>query len=388
MGYWAKLKAGINVPPKPKLPSLTITYPTIVLRNAKQEHKLEFIDIDSMSDEELKLLDGLGWLTAKSQEDFIKWGKKVRVPKKVDIYHPLIIEYQKEIEYRKQRDKEHKFRDTLRFYNFTLHPKTEYRPNSPVIPIYVSDRCSSRAFRIIDTLIKIVEDLGGKVKVETSYLAKERDNASIRIFKNQFSFQAKEKMAKRRTVIASFPTEKIANEFRPMYEKVFTGILEIEFEQTSNYWEKSGKIFTFTDSVDSPLEDQLGKMIVILFKTAQETEIAKIIAEREAEIKAEEQECIQKIEEEQKKRQQELIEREKCQKQLIDNIEQQMDDWYKAQKLRQYAQTLEIHVINAANEQERKFLDRYIELVRKKADFCDPIIKIIEEIKKIGLKIE
>ncbi len=387
-GYWAKLKAGQAVPPKPNLPALKIKLPTIILKDAKQDHEIEFIDIGSWSTEDLKMLDGLSILTPQSKEAFLKWCGKIQVPKKVDPYHPMIIEYQQEMEYRRARDKEHKFRDIFQFRHVFLNPKIEYRPDTLVLPISVSDNQSSRTFRIIDTLIKTVEELSGKVTVEkSSYYAEGKDNATITVFKDSFSLKIRELMAKRRAIITSIPKEKLTREFKPMYEKVSTGKLEIEFEQKLNYSEKekTDHVFIFKDSDELPLEDQLGEMIKTLFKAAQETKIAQIIARREAEIREVERERLREIEEEKEKRHQELIEREKRQKQLVDNIELQMDDWYKTQKLRQYAQTLEAHVAATADEVEKKHLDKYIQLVRKKADACDPIQKIIDEIKSIGL---
>lgn len=389
MGYWAKLKAGQKVTPKPILPTIKVKLPTIILKDAKQEREIEFIDIGSQSTETLKTFDGMGVLTRQSQEEFAKWCRKVKVCKKVDSYHPLIIEYQKEVEYRKVRDKEHKFRDIFRFHNVPIHPKIEYRADNLVLPISVSDNQSNRTFRIIDTLIKAVEELDGKVTVEKHFHPTEaKDNATISVFKDSFSFQIKEMMAKRRAVIANTPVEKIAREFRPMYEKVFIGILEMEFRQKLHYWEKEKeeRVFTFKDSTELSLEDQLGEIIKTLFKTAQESKITQIIADREEEIREEERACLQEIEAEKEKRQQEIIMREKRQKQLVNNIEQQMDDWYKTQKLRQYVQTLEVHVASTADEVEKKSLVKYIDLVRKKADNCDPIGKIIEEIKSIGLE--
>lgn len=48
-----------------------------------------------------------------------------------------------------------------------------------------------------------------------------------------------------------------------------------------------------------------------------------------------ERERLHAIEEEQqRKKQQELMAREKRQKQLVENIEQQMDGWFQAQRLR------------------------------------------------------
>lgn len=44
----------------------------------------------------------------------------------------------------------------------------------------------------------------------------------------------------------------------------------MEFQQMPGYREenKTGSIFTFKDTAGSPLEDQLGEMILVMFKAA------------------------------------------------------------------------------------------------------------------------
>lgn len=392
IGYWTKRKAGLAVPPKPKLPPLKVNRPTIVLKDTKQELEIEFIDLDSQSTEDLKMLDGLGVLTPNSREDFVKWRRKIQVPKKVDPYLPLIIEYQKEIEYRKVRDKEHKFREYFRYTDISLNSEVKYRDDSPVLPIDVSDKQSQRAFRIVDALIKTVENLNGKVIVE-KYFGRgvgAKDNAKISVFKNSFTFQIREMMTKRREVMAGLPAAERAREFRPLYEKVFIGTLEMEFQQMPGYREESkqGPTFTFKDSAGLPLEDQLGEMILVMFKAAQEARIAEVIREREEEAREMERERLHAIEEEQRKKQQELMAREKRQKQLVENIEQQMDGWFQAQKLRRYADEIERYAKSAEDPATKESLDRYVKLVREKAGKCDPIAEIISEIKAIGIEVE
>lgn len=389
-GYWAKLKAGLQVPPKPALPNLKVKTQAIVLKDTKQEREIEFIDIGSQSTEVLKTLAGMEVLQKQSQQDFAKWCRKIQVPKKVDLYHPLIIEYQEEIEYRKVRDKEHKFRDHFRYTDILLNSKVKYRENNPVLPIFVSDKQLQRAFRIIDTLIKTVENLDGKVTVDKlSYHPKEaKDNVSITVFQSSFSFQITEIMSKRRDVMANMPEEKKVREFRPLYEKVFTGILEVEFKQTPPSWEKdkTERVFALKDSTELSLENQMGEMVQFMFKAAQEVKIDRIIREREEEKKRKELEHQREIEQEKQKQLQVIIALEKRQKQLVANIEQQMDDWFKAQRLRQYAEALEEYALATGDEATKELLSSYIALVRQKAESCDPIDVILNEIRSIGLK--
>ncbi|QDR81316.1 hypothetical protein [Sporomusa termitida] len=390
LGYWAKVRAGAKVP-KPELPVLKVKEETIVLKNMKHEHEMEFIDISAQPIEELKKLDGLGVFTPRSREAFARWCEKIHVPKKVDPFHPLIIEYQKEIEYRKVRDKEHRFRDMFQFRDVAFYPKVKYRPDQLVLPIHVSDRQHNRACRIVDTLIKAVEELGGKVKVESHYPQREAaDNAIISLFKNSFSFQMKEMMAKRRVVIASTLPEDRAHEFKPMCEKIFTGKLEIEFKRTPEYWEKNNaeRVIALADSAEASLEEQLGEAFKWMVKTAQEAKIAWVIQNREEELRERERERQRTIEEERQKKLQAILAMEKRQKQLVENVEPQMTGWFKAQKLRQYADEIETYAKQVVNPEEKEALDRYIQLVRRKAEKSDPIAEIVQEIKAISVKAE
>ncbi|WP_196605409.1 hypothetical protein [Pectinatus haikarae] len=391
LGYWAKVKAGAKVS-KPELPVVKAKEESIVLRNTKHEHEMEFIDISAQPTEKLKKLDGLDVFTPRSREAFEKWCGKIHVSKKVDPFHPLIIEYQKEIEYRKVRNREHQFRDMFQFGDVAFFPKVQYRPDHMVLPIKVSDRQSNRACRIVDALIKAVEEVGGKVKVESPHYNQREaaDCASINLFKNSFSFQVKEAMAKRRAVIADMPSENMVHEFRPMYEKVFTGKLEIEFKQISDYWEKDKmeRVLALADSAEASLEEQLGEVFKWMVKTALEAKIAWVIQNREEEIRERERERQRAIEEERQKELQTIQAMEKRQKQLVENIEQQMAGWFKAQKLRKYADEIEAYAKQVVDLEVKKSLDRYVQLVRRKAKKNDPIAEIVQEIKAIGVKTE
>lgn len=388
LGYWAKVKAGTEMP-KPKLPVLKVKEETIVLKNVKHEHEIEFIDIRGLSTEELRGLDGLDVFTVHSREAFAKWCGKIHVPKKVDPVHPLITEYQKEIEYRKGRDREHQFRDIFQFSGIAFFPKVQYRTDHTVLPIKVSDRQSNRACRIIDTVIKSVEELGGKVQVEKPHYNQREvgDCAFITLFKSSFTFQLNEQMAKRRAVIADIPPENRDSELRPMYEKVFAGKLELELKRIPDCWEKDKpeQVLALADSTDTSLEEQLGEAFRWMVQTAQEEKISWAIQRREEEIKERERERQRTIEEEKQKKLQAILAMEKRQKQLVENIEPQMAGWFKAKKLRQYADEIEAYANQVVDPEEKESLDRYVQLVRNKAEKSDPIAEIVQEIKEIGL---
>ncbi|MHC1762551.1 MAG: hypothetical protein AB9917_24120 [Negativicutes bacterium] len=393
IGYWAKVKAGVEVPPQPKLPPIKIQPETIVVTETKgtHTHAIEFLNLSEKSTEELQQMEGLEILTAQSQKDFLKWCKNIQVPRKVDPYHPLIAEYQKEMEYRKLRDKEHKFREHFRYGSVTYYAKVEYRENILVLPIDVSEKQQQRAFRIVDTFIKLIAELKGKVAVEQlSYNQKDiKDNVNFLLFQKRFSFQIRELMVKRRSLMMTLPDAKMVKEFKPLYEKVYAGIMEIELKQMSaDYWEKNEvlKTFIFKDKKENPLEDQLGEIIKTIFIAIQEDRIKAAIEWREKETRELEQERLREIEEEKQKKLQVLIAREKRQKKLVEDVEDHMGVWYKAQKLRQYADRIEEYAASQEDAEINRALIRYASLVRKKAEESDPIDHIVSEMKEVGIK--
>lgn len=133
------------------------------------------------------------------------------------------------------------------------------------------------------------------------------------------------------------------------------------------------------------IEKQLGDVFVSLFKTANEAKIVRFIAEREYKQKAKEQQRLQEIEEEKKKKVQETEERNRRKRYLIENIEDQMEGWFKSQKLHAYAKELEEFASGMSEDTTKELLARYIRLVRQKAEKCDPLIEILNEIKEIAI---
>lgn len=381
-GYWAKLQAGKKVPSQPKLPPLHVAalQQKFYNKDTKKHKIIELIDLENQTSEQLKELGGMDLFTPESRESFLKWCSKIQIPKRIDNYDPLINDYQNEIAYRKARDEEHQFRDVFRYF-MSMTYKIEYRNNRAVLPISVSDKKTNRALRIVDTMIKSVKELGGEVTVG----AGENDNATFRIFDHAFSFQMNEKMVKRRSLLSNLSSDNKSMEFRPMYEKIYSGVFEIELKEILNYWVKvkAPGVYSFVDSVGSQIESQLGEIFSLLCKSAIEAKIANIIADRENEIKEKEQRRLRKIEEERKIKHQQLEEQNRRKQQLTQNIEKQLEAWNISQKLRRYADELEKHKTDMDDEKAKELLSVYITLVRQKADGCNPITDILKKVEGI-----
>lgn len=388
-GYWAKLNDAKPVVEKPELPPLK----TIVSREqgygvqtAEDRSILKFIDTDTLSIEELKELkelDSMNLLTSDSKKRFINWCSKIKVPKRIENYDPLILAHQSEIAYRKARDEEHKFKDIT--YSMLSKSKIKYQNNQAAIPINVSEKEIGRVYRIMDTFIKAIRELNGRIKVELSE-RKEEDFASIDLNGNTASFIISERKVKRRSLQSNFQQENVTRGFRPSYEGVFNGELIIEFNEVIHFSD-GNKVpelpLKFEDSINIKLEDQLGEILIALCTLLNKVKIANIIRNREYAEKKNVQRRFYEIEEE-NKRQLQITEEQRCKKEhLVEGMEQQMENWYKSQRLKKYAEELETFVATAADANTKEILKAYIILVNKKAESCNPIDDILNEVKKI-----
>ncbi|PYG86761.1 hypothetical protein LY28_02787 [Ruminiclostridium sufflavum DSM 19573] len=379
VGHWAKLQAGKESVPKPKLPPMKIIKQTIIDEDKK--HVIEFEDICEKTDSELESADVMGLLTPESKEKFIQWCQKIQVPKKIDNYSQLINEYQKEIEYRKARDKEHVFHENFRYTEFywTTHYKTPYRVNVAILPITVSEKQSSRALRIMDTLISSVSELGGKVYVNRG----DKDNATFTVFNHDFSFYMNEIMIKRREKLLKSNEGISYTEFKPMYEKQYSGLLKIDFTELSDNRarEKSSQSLHFQDSLEEPLEKQFGEVFISLFKIANEAAIARYIAEREYEKRIKEEQRLREIEAENLREKQRTEARNQRRIKFNQNIDRHIDEWFKYQNIKKYINDLNEHLPTITDLEEKEILADYLLLLRDKAEKANPINNVIKEIR-------
>ncbi|MNC08158.1 hypothetical protein D3C75_557340 [compost metagenome] len=119
-------------------------------------------------------------------------------------------------------------------------------------------------------------------------------------------------------------------------------------------------------------------------KNAIEISKSRHIVEREYEIKKNEQKHLHAIEEANKQIIKQLQEYNLRKQHLVQNIENQMESWFKAQKLRDYAEELDRFVATCTDKTTKESVAIYIRLVRETAEECDPVEDILREIKALN----
>ncbi|ETT74130.1 hypothetical protein C173_10031 [Paenibacillus sp. FSL R7-277] len=341
---------------------------------------IEIMDMNDYSIDQLKELDAYELMTPESKVKFNKWCKALQVVKQTKYLHPLIAEYQNELAYRKARDEEHQFRKEIDPY-LLRHSKVEYRRNKAVLSMDISDKLANRAFRIMNCLIDAVGELGGNLNVH----AGEEDNAHIRLFNHDFSVSLIETKVKRRSLLSELQSGSMTIGLRPMYEKIPSGLLKMEIKEILGYVDrnKKAKSICYSETLDRPFEEQIGEFIADLLMNAIDISVYRHIVEREFEIKKKEQERLCTIEEAKKLELKRLEEYNLRRQHLTQNIENQMNNWFKAQKLRGYTEELERFVAACMDETEKELITTYIQLVREAAEDCDPVKDILSEMKTL-----
>ncbi|WP_422449264.1 hypothetical protein [Thermoanaerobacterium sp. DL9XJH110] len=94
--------------------------------------------------------------------------------------------------YRKKRDKALKQASFSSSYYASV--KSKYRDNKPILPINVSESNMNRAYRILDTIMKTLEDMEAYTQVS---LDSGKDTAYFVVMHSAFYFELKEDTRKK-----------------------------------------------------------------------------------------------------------------------------------------------------------------------------------------------
>jgi DNA polymerase II small subunit/DNA polymerase delta subunit B len=213
----------------------------------------------------------------------------------------------------------------------------------------------------------------------------DKDNATFMLFNHGFSFSINEIMIKRRTKLLSSKENTLHTEFKPMYEKLYSGLLEIDFTEIldNRTREREAKRLHFQDSENEPLEKQLGKIFISLFRISNEATIARYISERELEKRRKEEQRLREIEAEKLREQQRIEAKNQRRIKFHQNIDRHIEEWFKYQDLKKYINDLNELLQTMVDPESKEIIEEYLLLLKEKTDKANPINNIISEIKSL-----
>jgi hypothetical protein len=338
-GYWMKLKAGEKLE-RPRLPPLKYGIAEtheIVLHDGQRESK--------SSPEMLK----------QDLPPELKSAKPIRVSKTLRNPHPLVIQTERVLS-KAEPDK----------YGVLRPWRREY------LDIRVSPTSLKRALRIMDALIKGIEERGFSISNRVNSRFPE---THLTIFDESIRFSLSEKTRQ----IAHVPTKKEVEEQKryywntpPKWDYVPTGMLSLNIDRysASNFRKR------WSEGPKTRLEDLLNSFLLGAVGVAMEIKERRRVREEEQRRREEERRIL---EEERKRRE--------IEKQRLRDLESQAERWAKSEQLRAYIRAVEKEA--AAQEDIdvlRNRLQEWVTWANEHADDLDPTKKLsmLRESRSLG----
>ncbi len=335
-GYWARVKAGYKVP-KPSLPKVTGE-----LRRYVRNYAIKYrTDIEQLSDAEIKSDGELHLLRDETKTLIKQICSMAEVKDKLTKPHKVIVKHKEDIKRKLKKNKESKNSSS----NYSRNIYYTNQESFCILPISSSEPNTSRALRILDVIMKAIEELEGYTQVGSN---SDGAYAYFVILRSEVGFELKEEVKKKRT---SKDDAEIQH------------CLVMQLNAKSWFYNKGNNYrFEFKDNDDENLEKQVGNIIYNMFVIANRIRAQDILEERE-----------EKRREEERKRQRILEQMRKGELAEINVLQQAASDWDIAEKIRRFANCFELKLREVNDIDKREKLSEWLKWAREKADWLDPL---------------
>lgn len=323
-GHWAKVKAGkkIKVPPLPKYDG---------------RDKI-VVTVQSEGPSGIKQGASLLFLTEKNREYVKQYCSTLTVPRELTKPHGLI-------------------RDTKQYHR--SRKESTRPPLNRVINMKVSDEQMERTYKFYDTLFKSLEHLGYTLEIRESKYRQYRNRNELLVCLNEdsvpISIKEKQKRVKHK------PTEEELESrfsFSPSYDYLMTGNLHFEIDSYH------AKRKNWNDTKTKKIENQIGEIIIWIMNAIHSKKINREKIEVEKARQLEEQLIRQEIEE-----------RKEDELKRLEQLNQYANDWEKAEKIRKFADAIELKIMSIDKEEEKEQIENWLKSAREKADLIDPLVE-------------
>lgn len=332
-GHWARVRAGEKI----SKPSLKPT-----------KGKTEFVGMRTYEGKKSVRrsvkIERLAFLTDEEKQAVLDAAENIKLTDVERPLHKKIISYKSKI---KQWNKEDRKPST------SQRSPRSYSNIPPFLAGVISEETLPRVLRIVDTLIRQIEKLGGSVNDDLSFVIR-NEKVTFSIHEDQDQVQHQLTKGETRD-LQSYENDvkRYSWARKPQirkYDYIFSGRLIVEIRE--------GKYFR--DSESSKLELRLGEMLVDLYEKSEVVRLDRI-----------------KLEEAERKRQEEklLYERRRIEYNLeverTIELENMSLDYQIACKIRDYVSALESQLSPDERDDETT---AWIEWALNKADWYDPTI--------------
>ncbi|MFJ5296844.1 hypothetical protein ACIQAL_09995 [Pseudomonas sp. NPDC088368] len=327
-GYWARLKAGKSVPPRPKLREY-VGHPMNLFRTTAPHTVVEPKPIDE------RLVPLLAFERAP--------GNQIIVPEHVKRWHPMTSAAR------------------LALKKPVIDTRGQPSTRAPALNICVSPALQDRALKLMDAVLKALETRGCRVE-------QGKQQVDILIMGRIYHLRAFEPCKRSPYVPTPKQLEDKARgrwSYWPNWTYQPTGQLHLLVNE--GY---AGKVI---DSPNKPVEMQLNTLLEQIMTNAVE---ALVNAEQQAIVN-----------EKRRQLREAAVERQRIQndeRKRLATLESDAQNWRRAQAIRDYLDALERSSISVPKATDRT---DYVQWARAKADWLDPLIGDVTDILDEDIKV-
>jgi len=348
-GYFTKLEFGkpvIKVPlPEFKINEIDFSIIEKRKKKVKEEAKKEIEKIikedinEKINDEFNIYTDKLEFLNEKEREHIIEEASRLSIADENKKLHKKINKHRYKVQEWNKKDNRPEF-SNKRY--------ERVKNNPPFLAGVISEESLPRVYRILDTLYRKIEDLGGKIN----------DNLSLKIRYEIVNFKIRESQDKVRHKVTKEEAFRLVSYEDSLKRNKWASKPQIR--KWDYVW--NGKLIfningnkIIKDTKESKIEDRLGDILIELY------ELSEIIKNK----RIEKEKLERKIEEEYR-RKKEKIKRYNDEIDKTISLLNMSEDYDKASKIRNFVKALE--------EKENPEDIKFIKWVNNKADWLDPTI--------------
>lgn len=342
-GYWARLQAGQKMKKTP--------LPSHKGPNTVRGSRSDSTEITSKESHKPEEIMPLAFLDESERQRVIEVTSEIQAQEELRRSHVLIREHRDEMKERRKRERE---RNRSCFYGSSNY-RNQQEKDKNVLAISVSKNSTDRAYRILNQFIRTLEELNCNVIVD------EKDGLSYAIVRNEkLQLSLTEPNKRIQHVITPQEEARQAKDkyfTPPKYDYVNSG--EFTFTLNSPFVSKRD----YRDTKTKSLESQLREIIIDLFEASERIRLARVEREREEERRRQEAE-----------RRHRLAQLQQEEMEDVEALENEISDWHKAARIREYVAAVEKALEKEADQEVRESTLKWIKWAKDKADWYDPII--------------
>jgi len=345
---------------------------------------VEFRKLNEFDEHSLSSSAGLDFITTESTNILYEWCKCLVPLNSIKVFNQNIIDHKNEMEYRRKRDEEYPIESAynrlISFRHRFSNSKIEYRNNKCVIPITTSIDNATSAYTITENILRLIDALGGKLKVsDGSYRTETFDQAYLEFNDIKFSFKLDEKFMKQRKL--NTKNTRRVESMQPSYKLAPTGSFIVKFEQIKEgrFGSKDSIISKSEFEITNEVSQWLQNIAIYIIGCVIREKVDRYISEYKHFCETVEKEIIEERKMKTIEKEKMNILRQQNKATVIGNISIRIEELNRVNRIKEFINQLNVICDSIENNDEVECIRRYIRFLESEIETNSPLSGVLSD---------